>query len=148
MNPEIKVTGKIMPISPGVRRLNPKLYGDPALVLHDQHGKPTAQVEKPKKRIRQSTKPLMNRLEAEFYERIKTPSVHIQAITLKLANGLRYTPDFFCAQSRCAWEVKGKWVDGDSFPKLKMAASVWPDIHFILVWKDKDGQWTSQRILA
>lgn len=108
------------------------------------------------KRIRQSAKPLMNRLEQEYYERLKQnislDLIHCQAITLKLANGLRYTPDFFVFQderidSRTnAYEVKGKWVDGDSFPKLKMAAAVYKEVKFYLVWK-QDGVWTEQIVL-
>lgn len=44
-----------------------------------------------------------------------------------------------------AWEVKGKWVDGDSFPKLKMAAFVFPAIAWRLVWK-QDGLWQEQLV--
>lgn len=47
-----------------------------------------------------------------------------------------------------AWEVKGTWVDGDSFPKLKMFASQFPDIRVLLVWKDSEGQWQTQQVLS
>jgi hypothetical protein len=103
------------------------------------------------KRIRQNTKPLMNKLETEFLNVLLADFIHLeihaQAITFKLANGLRYTPDFFNFHRRTAWEVKGKWVDGDSFPKLKMAASVFPEISWRLVWKDENKKWQQQIIL-
>ena len=102
------------------------------------------------KRIRQNTKPMMNKLETEFFEsQLKTmysTPISIQAISFRLANGLRYTPDFVSLSNLKAWEVKGAWVDGDSFPKLKMAAAVYPEIVWLLVWK-KNGVWREQRVL-
>jgi hypothetical protein len=102
------------------------------------------------KRIRQSSKPLMNKLETRFYNefllsRYEKKDVHIQAITVKLANGLRYTVDFFCLNGLSAWEVKGPWVDGDSFPKLKMAAAKYPEVKWNLVWHTKNG-WQRQEV--
>lgn len=106
---------------------------------------------KTSKRLKQSQRPLMNRLETEFYGVLKSRSyvnIRPQAKTYRIANGLRYTPDFTAIVQGCevAWEVKGKWVDGDSFPKLKMAAAAWPEINWWLAWKDS-GQWKEQRIL-
>ncbi len=105
----------------------------------------------PEKRIRQSTKPLMNGLETAFYNefllgRYPPEKIQIQAITVRLANGLRYTPDFFTLSDLIAWEVKGKWVDGDSFPKLKMAAAVFPEVRWWLAWKTENG-WQRQDVL-
>lgn len=104
-------------------------------------------------RLRQSSKPLMNKLETEFLEKLKFDYRAFggmkfipQSITFKLANGLRYTPDFFSITEKISWEVKGAWVDGDSFPKLKMAASVYPEISWRLVWK-KESKWCEQIIL-
>jgi hypothetical protein len=113
------------------------------------------------KRLRQNTKPLLNKLEQDWlnqlYENFPECGVatfRAQAKTYRLANGLRYTPDFTALINifpggfkETAWEVKGKWVDGDSFPKLKMAAAMWPEIRWILVWKDSKGQWREQTIL-
>lgn len=116
-------------------------------------------IEKKPKRLRQSSKPLLNKLETEWFNVIKDqypnyPAIRPQAKTYKIANGLRYTPDFTVSSwpravgpaTETAWEVKGKWVDGDSFPKLKMAAAAWPEVRFILVWK-QDGEWKEQVIL-
>lgn len=112
------------------------------------------------KRIRQSTKPLMNKLESQWFEILKLEYPNYarpraQAKTYRLANGLRYTPDFTATswpQSNgpsieTAWEVKGKWIDGDSIPKLKMMAASWPEVQLILVWRE-NGVWKQQRILA
>jgi len=112
------------------------------------------------KRVRQSSKPLMNKLETEFYERIRNlypnfPPVRCQAKTYRIANGLRYTPDFTaspwpanCGPAReTAWEVKGPWATEDSIVKLKAAAATFPEVCWLLVWKDSTGQWNEQRIL-
>jgi len=53
-----------------------------------------------KKRIRQDPKPLMNKLEHEFFLRLCPPFDHngyrlvIQSVRFRLANGLWYKPDF------------------------------------------------------
>lgn len=115
---------------------------------------------KPAKRIRQDSKPLMNNLETEWLQELYADfpecpisTFRAQAKTYRLANGLRYTPDFTAVINifpgglkETAWEVKGKWVDGDSFPKLKMFAAVWPEIRVILAWKDARGKWQEQTI--
>ena len=96
----------------------------------------------------------MNGLESKFLDHLLVTTaftrqeIRIQAVTFRLANSLRYTPDFFiigCLGAIC-YEVKGKWVDGDSFPKLKTAASVFPEISWRLVWKS-DGIWKEQIVL-
>jgi hypothetical protein len=114
--------------------------------------------DKVAKRLRQDSKPLLNKLETEFYNNIKDlhPGlpVRAQAKIYRLANGLTLRPDFTASGwpdqndilIETAWEVKGPWVDGDAFGKLKMAASVWPEVRWILVWKE-DGQWREQIIL-
>jgi len=143
-------------VSESVRRRNPHLYGPVVGGVEACQPKQTA-IPTLQNRIRQNSKPLMNKLETEFYNRTwsatESKRVHIQAITFKLANGLRYTPDFVW-QDICdsrwqiiAYEVKGAWVDGDSFPKLKMAATVFPEITWLLVWKES-GVWKEQRVLA
>lgn len=114
-------------------------------------------VNKPKKRIRQSTKPLMNKLETEFYEQIKGiyQVVWPQAIRLRLGNGIWYKPDFLClnhvgtdARVNClvAYEVKGPHAFRGGFENLKVAAAQYPQIHFTLVWKEGT-DWKSQHIL-
>lgn len=138
------------------QKLNPHLgFGNfvPDLRAHPEDALPNI-VSKPANRFRQSSKPTMNGLESEFYLRliceIPPNKIKAQAVTLKLANGLRYTMDFFAfhdGQMR-GYEVKGDWIDGDSIPKLKMAATMWPEIQFELWWKDKQTkEWKSQNVL-
>ncbi len=115
---------------------------------------------KPKKRIRQSSKPLMNKLETEFYNRIKDqypnyPPVRAQAKTFRLANGVRFTPDLTCSiwpddnepAKETAWEVKGKHAWDDSICKLKMAASAFPEVRWFLCWKSENGSWILERVM-
>lgn len=104
------------------------------------------------KRIRQSSKPLLNKLEQEFwndYLSDRYPEAKPQALRFRLANGLTLTPDFvdLSVQPVKAWEVKGKHAWGDSLVKLKAAAAIWKDVRWILVWK-RCGQWESQEVLA
>lgn len=113
---------------------------------------------KPGTRIRQSNKPLMNKLEEEFYGRIRNlypnyPPVRPQGKTYRLANGVRLTPDFSCStwpsetgMRETCWEVKGPRAWEDSLIKLKMAATAWPEVRWLLVWK-QDGAWMEQEIL-
>ena len=104
-----------------------------------------------KPRIRQSSKPLMNGLETRFHNHMqrKHPDVlfHPQGITFRLANGLRYTPDFTaCIDGDLfAFEVKGKWIDGDSVPKIKMFASVYPEWTVLFCW-EHNGGWQQQLV--
>lgn len=110
-----------------------------------------------KKRIRQSGKPCMNKLEREWFDKVSLefPNYHrprAQSVTFKLANGVRYTPDVFACDwgpqpsTPIAWEVKGKKMWDDAMIKLKFAAKEWPEIRWLLVWKEQ-GQWKEQRVL-
>jgi hypothetical protein len=108
-----------------------------------------------KKRIRQDSKPLMNRLETEYWrilcEKYGDPFVKPQALRFKLANGLWYKPDFSVIQPWVAakvicYEVKGPFAFRGGFENLKSAAFQWPQVKFILVWKE-NGIWQEQEIL-
>lgn len=116
-------------------------------------------------RLRQSAKPLMNKLESEFYETIRAafpnyPPVRIQAKRYRLGNGIWYKPDFTAAawpaeepdplghSRETAWEVKGPKSFRGGFENLKVAASLYPEVRWLLVWKDKEsGEWKEQHIL-
>ncbi len=90
-------------------------------------------------RLRQSSKG-PNKTEAAFAAHVRAlyPSSTIfeQAVTLVLANGLRYTPDLFFPRSGATrsafYEVKGFMRD-DAAAKLKMAARVhrWADFYLV-----------------
>lgn len=104
------------------------------------------------KRIRQSSKPLLNQLETEFLVRLHDvyPSLKIrpQAKRYRLANGIWYKPDFTAVtvDGEMAWEVKGPHAFRGGFENLKVAASSYPEIRWILVWKE-NGQWQEQEVL-
>jgi hypothetical protein len=111
-----------------------------------------------KKRIRQNSAGL-NKTEAaflDFLKRDKYAAIDVltpQSITLRIANGCRYTPDFFTVEHQeyghtiRAYEVKGFMRD-DAAVKLKVAASLYPWIKFHLVSKGKGGTWNVQEVLA
>jgi hypothetical protein len=120
-----------------------------------------------KKRLRQNATGL-NKTEAAFLATLKaggiaeasdgTDVLPPQSITLRIGNGVRYTPDFFTvghepiedaagnAQTLRAYEVKGFMRD-DAAVKLKVAASLYPWIKFHLVSKRKGGGWDVQEVL-
>jgi len=105
------------------------------------------------KRIRQDSKPLMNKLETEALAHLKAelsnPIILIQAIRFKLGNGIWYKPDFFIFELNkpTAYEVKGPHAFRGGFENLKVAASLYPEIRWGLVWKEKTGQWVGQTVL-
>lgn len=121
--------------------------------------------EPQKKRIRQNSAGL-NKTEQAFLDYLKRiyviePAGEImsQKITLQIANGCRYTPDFIVkldaevqegeadGVTLYAYEVKGFMRD-DAAVKLKVAASLYPWIKFHLVSKGKCGTWNVQEVLA
>lgn len=114
------------------------------------------------KRLRQSSKPLLNKLEERWLVILKatfpTEEFLSQAIRFKLGNGIWYKPDFFCfshdwpeenalslKRRPTAWEVKGpkSWRGG--FENLKVAAGLYPNIRWVLVWDDFG--WNEQQVL-
>lgn len=144
--------------SESTKRRNPTLYasGKISSVGYEIDG-PAKPVPN---RIRQDSKPLMNKLEQEWFNILSVqfpnyPRPRAQAVTFKLANGVRYTPDVFATSWPgfnggpswpAAWEVKGKHAWDDSLVKLKVAAHEWPDVQWMLCWK-VDGEWKQQEIL-
>jgi hypothetical protein len=108
---------------------------------------------KSKPRVRQTTKG-PNKLEAAFRPWIlgRHPEIFglaFNGMTLTLASGLRYTPDYtgWIGEKLVAWECKGPWATDDSIAKLKVAARIWPKIKFVLAWKE-NGAWAMQDILS
>lgn len=113
-----------------------------------------------KKRIRQSSKPLLNKLEWDFFDSVLRPkygmlNIHTQAMRFKLGNGIWFKVDFvvFDVSTTCitegsvrAYEVKGPFAHRGGFENLKVAASLYLQIIWYLVWKE-NGQWQEQRVL-
>ena len=136
--------------SDSFKKLNPKLF-DNLKPIADAYKQPAGL--KPGKRIRQSSKPLMNKLETSFWkEYLKDyhPEARAQAVKFRLGNGIAYTPDFVSLGLHpvTCWEVKGPHAFRGGFENLKVAARAWPEIKWILVWKNKDGQWMQQKIIS
>jgi len=106
---------------------------------------------KPAKRIRQDSKPTMNKLEQAWFEKIKqdlfTAKVYVQAMKFKLCNGVTYCPDFVVVQHAghmICYETKGFMRD-DAAIKIKMAAKEFPNFTWILAWKESN-EWKTQTI--
>ncbi len=146
MKPETAAT-----LIDNVKRSNPKANAHLFPTLSESKFAAAKSIDKVVKRIRQSGKPLLNKLESEFlaYKQARYPNdvFHCQAITFKLANGLRFTPDVVSFESGIAWEVKGPHAFDGALDKLKMAAAVYNDFSWILAWKDKAGNWQQQHVL-
>lgn len=99
-------------------------------------------------------KPRMNKTETQLYGMLLTrgyTSVEFEAVSLRLADGARYTPDFVCITLRhlphstpCTvtiyYEAKGGFIREAALVRLKVAARLYPHAIFILAQKKK-GQW-------
>jgi len=126
------------------KKRNPHLFG------FQKEAIAAAMLGTPVKIVRQQTGPKLNKTEADFLVSLQHSghkTIHIQAITLLLANGVRYTPDFVCTLAGgdvFAYEVKGFMRD-DAAVKIKVAAKEYPWISFCLVVKRKGG-WSHQQI--
>jgi hypothetical protein len=132
---------------------NPHLYGGQnakVVTRQIQEG-----IKRTVNRLRQSDKPPLNKLETEFYNHLlfsireSFGIVRQQAKRYKLANGTWYKPDFTSMVDgrETAWEVKGPYSYRAGMDKLKIAAHQWPEVRFVLVWK-QDGVWQEQEIRA
>lgn len=113
-----------------------------------------ARLDSPEKRLRQSSKPEMNKLESDYYTQVllafyKVEEVLVHDITFRLGNGVRYTPDFavFDGQKPACYELKGPMAWDDSIVKLKVAASKYKMFRWVLVWRDEAKAWKTQEIL-
>ena len=133
------------------KQIADQLYGTKQPVL--------ANPAKPKARIRQKQGDGLNQTERAFLAHLQAnpeyDTVAPHALTLKLGNGVHYTPDFIAYHQAVdpygdtdhvyAFEVKGFMRD-DAAVKLKVAASLFPWIKFSLATKKKDGSWDVQRV--
>jgi len=130
--------------SESFRKLNPHLFASEKF---------NAEIKKPEMRVRQSAKPLMNKLETEYFDVLKasypTATIRPQSKKYRVCNGSVYCPDFTAIINgiETAWETKGKHSWDDAMLKIKVAASVWPEVDWWLVWKDASGRWTTQKII-
>lgn len=153
--------------SDAVRKLNPHLFGqlppseNPQVECARPQGKPLVEVfaAEAGKRIRQDAKPLLNKLEAEWLSVLEKefpnyPRPRPQAKRYRLGNGIWYKPDFTASSwpaqygtaKETAWEVKGPHAFRGGLENLKVAASLYPEVRWILVWKE-NGNWKQQEVL-
>lgn len=139
-------------VSESVRRKNPHLYPPP---LSKGIGTYELAREHHAKRIRQSSKPLLNKLEQEYslvlFDRYGQFGMMVlpQSIRFKLGNGIWYKPDFVVLGETgiMAFEVKGPFAHRGGFENLKVAAHQYGKrIKWTLVWKEQ-GQWKEQIVL-
>jgi hypothetical protein len=91
------------------------------------------------------SEPLLNKLEAGFLELLRRGpflSIEAQSIKLRLGGRTWYTPDFVATEDVSgkiwAFEVKGFMRD-DAAVKLKVAASMYPWMTWVLVTKGQLG---------
>lgn len=87
----------------------------------------------------------LNKTEAAylFHLQLKTDGwewIGVQNMTFKLADDTRYTPDMIVISNGQveAHEVKGFWRD-DAKVKIKVAARLFPWVHFKVAMKTKSG---------
>ena len=142
-------------MSPAVMRLNAHLLGGGPSPVPSPAQKQAAAPAL----VRQSGKG-MNKTEARFLDHLKQQgfaSVEFEGITFKLANGVRFTPDFTCwdetTMRAFSYDVKGTWkgnrghIEDDAAVKVKLAAAKYPWVNFYLAWWDtKELRWNLQHI--
>ncbi|MDE2096140.1 MAG: hypothetical protein KGL39_02770 [Patescibacteria group bacterium] len=152
---------KSLPNNPSesFRRRNPNLYRQ----FPDLQAEGSKRELDPKavanavRRLRQDTKPLMNGLEQAWFDSLKINGyagkkvydLRAQSLRFRLGNGIWYKPDVTClvdGSSNYAFECKGPKAFRGGFENLKVAAGLWPDWTFVLVWR-VSGRWLEQRVL-
>ena len=106
------------------------------------------------KRIRQGEKP-PNKLEADWrrHQEALHPDIKFraQAIRFRLANGAWYKPDLMAWMEGglVCWETKGPKQAKNvarGILTIKVAATLWPELDFYLVWREKS-VWKQQLVL-
>ena len=90
----------------------------------------------------------MNKLEESFwreYLALRYEKARPQGVKFRLGNGIVYTPDFvdLSVQPVKAWEVKGPKAFRGGFENLKVAAALYPEVRWVLVWAGYFGLWVS-----
>lgn len=143
--------GRLIEPGSACRKLNPHLFAAGGS-CEAEAMTTTPAVTKPSRRIRQDSKPLMNKLEADFkshYEKMTGYELTPQALRFRLGNGIWYKPDFviFCRDGMTrAFEVKGPHAFRGGFENLKVAAGLYKDVNWVLAWKEGN-EWKTQYVL-
>lgn len=133
----------------------PARYQDQVAAQLGTPKKAEALFTKPAKPMLKQDRTGLNKTETAFLAYLKEnftdASTHItaQGLTLKLANGVRYTPDFIVVYGKgeiTAYETKGFMRD-DAGVKIKVAAQQWPWITFYLVTRRKK-EWQIEKVFS
>jgi hypothetical protein len=109
----------------------------------------TTPSQTPKKALLSTDEAKLNKTERAFLAHLRNcyhEWIGIQAMTLKLADDCRYTPDFehFGGHQLIFYEVKGFWRD-DARVKIKVAARMFVWARFVAVQRIK-GEWKFEEI--
>ena len=136
----IRTPGRTVSVGDAVRKLNPHLF---AKLDPEVKSMLAAEPLKAPKRIRQSNRPLLNQLEMEWFEELKSQhpqwNIRAQSLRFRLGNSHWYKPDFTCITPAehipMAWEVKGPHAFRGGFENLKVSANLYPEwIWIISMW--------------
>jgi hypothetical protein len=147
-----------------VRKMNPHAYKE--VMKPDAHGAELRPILRAAvntggaqsvKNTRRSVEERLNKTERRWLEMMRVrrhcAKIGIQEITFRLANQVRYTPDFSVTlldhmkeqASMVFYEIKGAYIREDAWIKLKTAASLFPQFRFVMAqWKDN--RWTDTEI--
>jgi len=94
-----------------------------------------------------------NKEEADFGRILSTwPGVKrfvFEGITLRIANGARYTPDYYVVLTDgtlCFYEIKGL-RRAAGILALKVAANQFPEFQFLIAEFDRKTGWTIERVM-
>lgn len=148
-NPQLSTTAKTKPVKSKTTTTD--------IAAHDPHDV-TGSNHASKPRIRQKLGEKLNKTEAEFLEYLQLrygcprDAFGVQNVTLEIANGCRYTPDFSAfgiLTEPTFWETKGFMRD-DAAVKIKVAARAFPACRFYLCTKRAKklgGGWDIQEVM-
>lgn len=141
MNRTIRVPGRNVTIGDTVAKLNPQLFNTDSQQAQAMEMNRRLQLRPStdEGKLNQNEK-----LYLEFLRGSQPQWYGIQAITLKLGHDTRFTPDFWALDDNGlrAIDVKATWSNGkvhiedDAMVKLKIAARLFPFIHFLIAWRE------------
>ncbi len=136
-------------VSESTRKRNPHLFGDlPRMIEEAVQRNRTCSPTTDEDGLNKLEKAWLAKLRATYHP--STCRILIQAITLKLADRVRYTPDFLViflnGGAIHAHETKGPYCREDARIKLKVAARMYPWIQFYLVTRPKGGEFEAEQV--
>ncbi len=126
----------------------------PAALLKELDRRMVAEHKAKPKGMPRLAAPKMNKTESRFFDILQVRVLHGEfqwvknhAMTLLLADGLRFTPDMFGQHkdgSLWCWEVKGAFVRDDALAKFKMARTCYPCFTWVWAQYTKENGWVEK----